>query len=454
MAVSSFIEAFSLISILFLGLAAEASKAFVIESKSWQYKGHHIGYEEAKRAQVVTPDENDVATTTTTSTVAATSMKRSNDNHPILVLNGFGVGSFHQHRLMPNLISVSEGEDGKDEVVRTVFGVDYLGQGRSWPIDCDDGNSMNEQGLTYSIDMWADQIIEFIESVIIPNHGSETKVHLIGNSVGGHLSAILAAKRPDLIESICLLNATPVWGLNLPGWNGMLPPPFVPRKIGRFLFDQIRDLNTIEKYLNAAYANPDAFDSELVGQIRACTEGKGGHAAFASILWSPPTVSLNLFQPTPVIIISLNEEFHLPTSFFFTCINIFSSKQKKGHDKNFYSILTQLKCDVLLIFGKNDPWCTPAFAKRMYQSLQERHENSNDSHDNKHAPVHRYVELDNCGHCPNHEAATLVGMIASRWTSTNQRHKDSLCLLSNLDKESSDVLFVKEPWGIVSGREV
>lgn len=25
-----------------------------------------------------------------------------------------------------------------------------------------------------------------------------------------------------------------------------------------------------------------------MNQIRGCTEGKGGHAAFASILWSPP----------------------------------------------------------------------------------------------------------------------------------------------------------------------
>ena len=116
------------------------------------------------------------------------------------------------------------------------------------------------------------------------------KVHLIGNSVGGHLSAILAAKRPDLIESICLLNATPVWGLNLPGWDGVLPPPFLPRKIGRYLFDRIRDLNTLEKYLVAAYYYRDAFDKKLIGDIRGCTEGKGGHAAFASIMWSPPTV--------------------------------------------------------------------------------------------------------------------------------------------------------------------
>jgi len=241
-------------------------------------------------------------------------------------LNGFGVGSFHQHRLMPNLISIQE-KDGV-ETTRKVYGIDYLGQGRSWPVDCDDGNSENERGLIYSIDIWAEQIIEFIETIIIPNHGENTKVHLIGNSVGGHLSVVLAAKRPDLIKSLCLLNATPVWGLNLKGWSGHLPPPFIPRKIGRFLFDQIRDLGTIEKYLENAYTNRGAFDETLMKQIKSCTDGKGGHAAFASIMFSPPATY------TP-------EE---PTSF--------------------YKNLSKLECDVLLLFGKEDPWCTPAFAKK------------------------------------------------------------------------------------------
>lgn len=297
---SSALDRFFLLCLILISLAVEASKAFVIESKSWLYKGHHIGYEEANRIKEV--DENNHV---------AKSPK--NGVNPILVLNGFGVGSFHQHRLMPNLISVqpssssssssnhattkNENSNNNQEIVRTVYGIDYLGQGRSWPIDCDDGNSKNEKGLIYSIDTWVDQIVEFIETVIVPNHatermGSETlKVHLIGNSVGGHLSAILAAKRPDLIESITLLNATPVWGLNLPFWDGQLPPPPIPRKIGRYLFDRIRDLNTIEKYLESAYSNRDAFDQELMSQIRACTEGRGGHAAFASILWSAPTVS-------------------------------------------------------------------------------------------------------------------------------------------------------------------
>ncbi len=85
-------------------------------------------------------------------------------------------------------------------------------------------------------------------------------------------------------------------------------------------------------------------------QIRACTEGKGGHAAFASIMWSPPAT--------------------FPES----------------HPKGFYDNLAKIECDVLLLFGSEDPWCTPAFAKRMFQSLIVR-----DDHPSK--PVHRYIDL-------------------------------------------------------------
>lgn len=56
-----------------------------------------------------------------------------------------GVGSFHQHRLIPRLL-----DEEMDN--RVVYCIDYLGQGRSWPVDCQDGKSENEKGLIYSAD--------------------------------------------------------------------------------------------------------------------------------------------------------------------------------------------------------------------------------------------------------------------------------------------------------------
>ena len=61
------------------------------------------------------------------------------------LLHYSGVGSFHQHRLIPQLLD-------NDDDNRIVYCVDYLGQGRSWPRDCEDGKSENEEGLIYSAD--------------------------------------------------------------------------------------------------------------------------------------------------------------------------------------------------------------------------------------------------------------------------------------------------------------
>lgn len=221
----------------------EGGKSFVIQPKRWDYQGHSIAFEVSRRA--FESDTN------------CTEVKTSSElKEPILLLNGFGVGSFHQHRLIPQIIH----EDGQ-----VVYCVDYLGQGASWPKNCNDGLSDSERGLSYSAETWIDQLSTFIEEIILPEHPDGQKVHVVGNSVGGHLAAHLACQRPDLVQSICLLNPTPVWGLNLPGWSGHLPPPKVPKAIGRYLFDKIRNLQTIEKYLDNAYARKEAYTDELVG---------------------------------------------------------------------------------------------------------------------------------------------------------------------------------------------
>ena len=249
------------------------------------------------------------------------------------------------------------------EVSATVYAMDYLGQGKSWPRDCNDGDGEAEQDLRYCGRTWVEQIIQFIEQVI-----PTKRVHLVGNSVGGHLAVFVAAARPDLVESTTLLNATPVWGLNLPGWSGHLPAPWLPKRVGRFLFDRMRDRDTITKFLDTTYVNREAwYNTSLPDQVRACTEGPGGHAAFASILWSPPvTVAL---------------------------------PDGSNDQANFYDCLGALQCDVLLCFGRDDPWCKPAFAKRMLNRLQER-KCSMDETDQR-SITQRYVELSNVGHCPS-----------------------------------------------------
>ena len=121
-------------------------------------------------------------------------------------------------------------------------------------------------------------------------------------------------------------------------------------------------------------------------QIRGCTLGNGGHAAFASIMWSPPVVS----HGGP------------------------SGSGESGGKGDFYDCLKNVQCDVLLVFGKDDPWCKPSFARNMLLSLEER-----TALDSK----HKYIEISNTGHCPNHEAPKAVGHIVNRWVGSNDRFR-------------------------------
>lgn len=129
-------------------------------------------------------------------------------------------------------------------------------------------------------------------------------------------------------------------------------------------------------------------------QIRNCTLGNGGHAAFASIMWSPP---LNSYDD--------------------------------GRKGNFQDCLSQVACDVFLVYGQDDPWCKPAFAKNMLKALEERRKDF--------SAVHRYVEISNAGHCPNHEAPQAVGHLVHSWVGAKDRSKEQLSLIGTTASTTS-----------------
>ena len=54
--------------------------------------------------------------------------------------------------------------------------------------------------------------------------------------------------------------------------------------------------------------------------------------------------------------------------------------------------------------------------------------------------IQRYVEVENCGHCPNHEAPQAVGELVRLWVNAHQRHEDSLSLVNGKQ-------VFNEPWG-------
>ncbi|GKY92604.1 hypothetical protein MPSEU_000230500 [Mayamaea pseudoterrestris] len=133
---------------LILALQCILSTSYSINSKFFDFKGHPIHYE-------VAMEESNVPQFLDT----------RHKPPPILLLNGFGVGSFHQHRLIHELMS--KNNDIAEAASSIVYCMDYLGQGKSWPMDCNDGCSENERGLSYSGATWVDQIIAFLETVVL-----------------------------------------------------------------------------------------------------------------------------------------------------------------------------------------------------------------------------------------------------------------------------------------------
>ena len=166
-------------------------------------------------------------------------------------------------------------------------------------------------------------------------------------------------------------------------------------------------------------------------QIRGCTLGNGGHAAFASIMWSPPLNSRRSHDEV--------EEGDVDGD------GANGDRKKGGGD--FQDCLARVSCDVLLVFGKDDPWCKPAYAKKMLKALEERGKNAaivTSAAPVVPVPIQRYIEITNAGHCPNHEAPKTVGHLVKAWVGAKDqdRRKEQLSLI----EQQKHKIFTEE-WG-------
>ena len=235
-----------------------------------------------------------------------------------------------------------------------VFSLDLLGQGQSWPQE----DISPEDGLCYSVDTWKEQIAHFIDNIV----GEPT--HIIGNSLGGYLSASIAYSYPEFIRSAVLLNPTPFWAFAPPlgqysplPWDGYLPAPEWIYKFGSFYFDIMRNPSTVKTMLNAVYADKNAIDDSLIDNIIDSASHPFGHKAFSSILFSPKS------------------------------------------SISFDNMLKNMTCPTCFIYGKDDPWIVPYWGQRAKRLKQDA----------------VYFELTPTDHCPHHESPQTVNTILLTW---------------------------------------
>ncbi|CAG9459960.1 unnamed protein product [Pedinophyceae sp. YPF-701] len=289
------------------------------------------------------------------------------DGTPLLLVPGFGVGAFHFSRNIDQL--AAEGY--------RVFALDILGQGRSWPAAAPGSEEAAREDappLVYSTDTWTQMLADFCRDVI------GGPAYIGGNSLGGFLAVQLAYEHPELCRGLLLLNATPFWSF-LPReeqrsrglkwllgkvWDGAVPAPrWIRGLIERFWWNNLKRPETIRSMLSLVYADQDAASCPvMIDGIVAPTERPGAVDAFASIAFAPKT------------------------------------------RRPFHEMVAALRCPVLLLYGRDDPWVVPLWGQRAKRVLDARDGS---------VPPADYLELSPAGHCPHHEVPDAVNAAAAAW---------------------------------------
>ena len=278
----------------------------------------------------------------------------------VVLLPGFGVGSFHYDALSARL--------GRDEST-CVWALDFCGQGASWPASDEASRDGSLNGFVYSVDAWRDQVVDFARTVVRAEDG----VYLAGNSLGGFVATYAAATEESaLVKGLILMNATPFWAFvpsdreslvyKLTPWRGELPAPSWIRSPVKAYWESFRSEKNVRGLLGLVYANKERLDDALVRQIIEPTDNANALCTFCSVVWSP--------------------------------------KAKMSFDDMLRRIGEREKeLPVALVYGKEDPWVVPLWGQRLKRAL----------------PHADYYELSPAGHCPAHECPSTTSEIMRSW---------------------------------------
>ncbi|HEX5996189.1 MAG TPA: alpha/beta hydrolase [Jiangellales bacterium] len=173
------------------------------------------------------------------------------DAPPALLVHGLGGSSLNWIGLMPELADVVE-----------QWAVDLPGFGESPP------------ARLHTIDSFVNVIIEFIEQI-------GRAAHVIANSMGGMISVLTAARRPDLVASLTLISPAMPHFL-LPSTARAMAILAMP-KVGERLLARINDVTPEEQVRRIAgvlfgdpnVIDPDGYELAVVERTRRMEQGYG-----------------------------------------------------------------------------------------------------------------------------------------------------------------------------------
>lgn len=290
-------------------------------SIKWEWKGHSVNYFVYKNSQE----------------------SLTSNPPPVLLVHGFGASIPHWRN---NIKVIAQNRD--------VYAIDLLGF----------GDSDKPIGYQYTMEKWAELILDFVDQIV-----KEPTV-LIGNSVGSLACVIAAAESSSSpkssVKGLVLLNCA--GGMNnkaiVDDWRIKLLFPLLwlidfllnQRWIASFIFERVKQKESLKNILSSVYSNKESVDDELVEIIKNPAEGDGALDAFVAIVTGPP-------GPNPI------------------------------------QLMPKIKIPVLILWGDDDPF-TPLDGPvgKYFSSLPTSQGSDNFS----------LSVLEGVGHCPHDDRPELV----------------------------------------------
>ncbi|MBE9039437.1 alpha/beta fold hydrolase [Oscillatoriales cyanobacterium LEGE 11467] len=286
-----------------------------IEGKYWQWRGYNVHYISAGTPHPQRP--------------------------PLLLVHGFGASTDHWRKNVAGLSGEFQ-----------VFAIDLLGFGRS-----------EKPGITYSGELWRDQLHDFITEVI-----GQPAV-LAGNSLGGYAALCVAAQRSNSAVGLVLLNSAGPFSDSKPKpdakpsrkrLSGMLQSLARQKWAIWLVFQNTRRKSVIRKTLEKVYVDRSAVTDRLVDEIYRPSGDRGAFGVFASIFSTPQGEKVDI-------------------------------------------LLQQLACPLLMLWGEGDPWINARERGKKFRQF--------------------YPQLTECyldaGHCPHDEIPDRVNGLIREWIAQN-----------------------------------
>jgi pimeloyl-ACP methyl ester carboxylesterase len=269
------------------------------------------------------------------------------ESTPMLLLHGFGA-SIGQWR--HNLEALSQ--------QHTVYALDLLGFGAS-----------EKATAPYGPGFWADQVYDFWSTFI------RQPVVLVGNSLGSLVSLTVAAKYPEMVRGLVMINLpdssvleSPVWAKHAIAALAIGSRPIVGLAKGLFtspvvfnpFFRVIRSPRLIRLWVKQAYTNPEVITEELLEILSQPAFDRGAAAALRAMIDPKTTVRENYTAKT---------------------------------------VLPTLTMPMLLLWGDRDLMVPSKLAPLFVQCN----------------PRLTLIEIANAGHCPHDERPEEVNGILLNW---------------------------------------